>query len=144
MHRVGLVCLVAILFACTGRKAEECQSLARGINAIRLELPETDDQTALRTLADQAHQAAAGLAQIKLGDPRLLALRERYQKAADGYSTEVRAMAEHLGELSTASADGGLRRVIRERTTERHHAARQYAQETSSVAQELNAYCSDR
>jgi hypothetical protein len=132
--------------ACSRRKAE-CEKLASVINSIRLELPAGDEQAALESLSEQAHRAAADLGRVELEDARLVSLRERYRQAADGYTREVRALAQGLGELSSARAEGadaGVRRAIKERTTARHEAARRFAQQTSSVTSELNAYCSNR
>jgi hypothetical protein len=129
------------------RKAEECRKLAGVINSIQLELAGDDEQAALENLSEQAHRAAADLWRVELKDARLVSLRERYRQAAEGYTREVRALAQGLGELSSARAEGadaGVRRGIKERTTARHDAARRFAQQTSSVTAELNAYCSNR
>jgi hypothetical protein len=141
--------LCAALVAAGGcsRKAEECQKLGAAINSIELELPGGDEQAALESLSEQARRAAADLTRVELKDSRLVALRDRYRQAAEGYTREVRAVAQGMSELGSARAEGadaGVRRAIKERTQARHDAARRFAQQTSTVTTELNAYCSDR
>jgi hypothetical protein len=139
--------LVVGLQGCATRKSEECQRLVGAINAIRLEMIESEDRVALESLADQAQRAGASLAEPKLADVRLVSLRDRYRRAAQSYAGEVRAMAQGLGELRAArteAADAAVRQSIKDRTSARHDAARRFAGETSSVTSELNAYCSGR
>ncbi len=141
---LGLFAALVLGVGCA-RKAEECQKLARAINSINLELPGGDEQAALESLSEQARRAALDLSRVELKDSRLVGLRNRYQHAAEGYTREVRAMAEGMSELGFARAEGadaGVRRAIKARTEARQDAARRFAQETSTVTSELNAYCS--
>jgi len=146
-HRAAWLVLAAALVASGGcsRKAEECQKLASVINSIQLELPAGDEQAALESLSEQARRAAADLTRVELKDSRLVGLRDRYRQAAEGYTREVRAVAQGMSELSSARAEGadaGVRRAIKGRTEARHDAARRFAQQTTLVTTELNAYCS--